>query len=78
MISNIINRHIYQDDKDVISGIIMTLSSLEQISLISKESDGDELSPIDESTRCGQLKFLLNVMDDLPTSCVSFENLKVL
>ena len=77
LISNIINRHIYQDDNDVLSGLILTLSSLEQLSLISRMSNEPTSSSTDHPTQDGQLKLLLNATDDLAASSLSFENLKV-
>ena len=81
MLTAIINRHIYEDDNDIIGNLILTLSSIEQLSLISKESyynsTGESSSPNTESAQFGQLKELLNATDELSASSLSFENLKV-
>eukprot|EP00795_Rhopilema_esculentum_P002930 gene2930-1175_t len=81
MLTAIINRHIYEDDNDIIGNLVLTLSSIEQISLISKESyynsTGESSSPNTESAQFGQLKELLNATDELSASSLSFENLKI-
>ena len=55
----------------------MTLTSLEKVPLNSELTNGNGLSPVEQSTQYGHLKLLLNAVDDLSASSLSLEDLKV-
>ena len=82
MLLAIINRHIYQDDNDVIGKTVLKLSGLEVTTVLQK-TQSEALSLDQESSnhvedcQYGQLKSLLNVTDDLSSRCLSLEILKV-
>ena len=82
MLLAIINRHIYQDDNDVIGKTVLKLSCLE-VAIAVQKTQNEALSPAQESSnhveecQYGQLKSLLNVTDDLSSRCLSLETLKV-
>ena len=82
MLLTIVNRHIYQDDNDVIGKTVLKLSGLEVTTVLQK-TQSEALSLDQESSnhvedcQYGQLKSLLNVTDDLSSRCLSLEILKV-
>eukprot|EP00794_Sanderia_malayensis_P019984 gene19984-21943_t len=82
MLTGIINRHIYQDDNDVIGILLLTLGSIEQINYLGKQSNEAKLKDIEllrhqTINKPSFLKALLNSVDDLSNCQGSLENLKI-